>query len=373
VKCIKCNCDSKLKERENGCCIGCKHPFVFDPRKRPAGDFFNDKLFEKSIALISVNNTLKFTPKQYHYFVNGMKAVNSPGAASQGFAVLLFIVAIVVCMFGAGAQNVFLMVAGPIVLVLLGMAMLPSVQASFGVVPKKTIKVGIAGAFERWAAVNEPIKSLLPSPEKSLPRGDVAAELLDYSFDRLVVTESDDIAQFLLANNFHFENNCAVLSINKYPITLFTTIMRMLRNNPDLKVYALHSCSWRGIKILDQLRNGEDWFKDQPGVQIIDLGLLPRQLAKRPAFVEQNSAANTPNVVPMNLKESLTDTELKWLDKGNIVQLESIPPQGLLRLISMGIAMSKDPTKKDSLVPVSNTSGSGTDGGIYVFTSDSFG
>ncbi|NET29771.1 hypothetical protein [Okeania sp. SIO1I7] len=45
----------------------------------------------------------------------------------------------------------------------------------------------------------------------------INSEVTAYSFDRLIVCETAEIAQFLIANNFHFEHNCAVLSIDGYP------------------------------------------------------------------------------------------------------------------------------------------------------------
>ena len=54
---------------------------------------------------------------------------------------------------------------------------------------------------------------MLPLPrEESTPIA-INPDVSAYSFDRLVVCDSAIIAQFLIANNFHFENNCAVLSI----------------------------------------------------------------------------------------------------------------------------------------------------------------
>ncbi|BAU41594.1 hypothetical protein [Leptolyngbya sp. O-77] len=50
------------------------------------------------------------------------------------------------------------------------------------------------------------------------------------------------IAQMLISNNVHFENNCAILSINGYPQPIFDTVMKMLRRNPGLTVFAFQDC-----------------------------------------------------------------------------------------------------------------------------------
>ncbi|MGB3640647.1 MAG: hypothetical protein WBA39_24190, partial [Rivularia sp. (in: cyanobacteria)] len=74
------------------------------------------------------------------------------------------------------------------------------------------------------------------------------------------ICDSAEVAQLLIANNFHFENNCAVLSITGYPQNIFSTVMEMLRRNPNLKVYALHDASPRGVNLINHLRTSPNWF-----------------------------------------------------------------------------------------------------------------
>ena len=81
-----------------------------------------------------------------------------------------------------------------------------------------------------------------------------------YSFEGLVVSYSSSVAQLLIANNFHFENNCAILSITDYPQSIFCTTVQMLHRNPDLKVYGLQSCSPKGISLAHPLRTSENSF-----------------------------------------------------------------------------------------------------------------
>src|SRR5205814_6059407 len=67
-------------------------------------------------------------------------------------------------------------------------------------------------AFERWAAVNGSVQSLLPEPQRTISKGAVSKELLDYSFDRVIVTDKDVVAQFLIANNFHLDRKSTRLN-----------------------------------------------------------------------------------------------------------------------------------------------------------------
>ena len=92
--------------------------------------------------------------------------------------------------------------------------------------------------LNRWQQINRStincsLSYLLSSPntERFNP---VNLENNYYSFDRAIICDKPKIAQFLIRNNFHFENNCAVLSIDGYPQSIFNTVMEMLQRNPDL-------------------------------------------------------------------------------------------------------------------------------------------
>ncbi len=68
-----------------------------------------------------------------------------------------------------------------------------------------------------WERVNPSIDKLLPPARETNQPVSINPDVTAYSFDRLVVCDRADIAHFLIANNFHFENNCAILSITGYP------------------------------------------------------------------------------------------------------------------------------------------------------------
>ena len=88
----------------------------------------------------------------------------------------------------------------------------------------------------RWENINGKVTNLLPPSRETSEPTEINSEITAYSFDRVIVCDTAKIAQFLIANNFHFEHNCAVLSIDGYPQNIFTTVMEMLRQNPDLKI-----------------------------------------------------------------------------------------------------------------------------------------
>jgi len=224
------------------------------------------------------------------------------------------------------------------------------------------------GWLNTWREINS-LTKLLPSPRALNANTAVSPDVSAYSFDRLVVCDSPEIAQFLIANNFHFENNCAVLSITGYPQSIFDTTMEMLRRNPDLKVYALHDCTPRGIGLVDHLRTSPNWFSDSSAI-IIDIGILPRQIiaAGDNMFVlsSESSARDAVQLSPA-IRQDLSAEELEWLELGNYVELESFSPQKLIQILNRGIAGSRDIGSDDSSLILLG----GTDSSIYVV--DSFG
>lgn len=225
--------------------------------------------------------------------------------------------------------------------------------------------------LQRWQTVNGTVEKLLPTPRQEALPASIDPEVSAYSFDRAIICDSDEIAQFLIANNVHFENNCAILSISGYPQSIFDTVIEMLRRNADLKVYALHNASPAGVSLVHQLRTSPNWFANQE-VTIFDLGISPRQILEtRDMFVQQSpTMAQSARQLPDAVRQGLTAEELAWLDAGNFVELESFTPQRLLRVVNYGLAQSGEPQGNQGLILVDDRVGYG---GGYVFVSDSFG
>lgn len=218
---------------------------------------------------------------------------------------------------------------------------------------------------QRWTSVNGELARLLPAPnggEAAVINPDVSS----YSFDRLIVVESAAIAQMLIANNLHLEHNAAILSITGYPQNIFSTVMTMLRRNPNLTVYALHDASPRGLTMVQQLTNDPQWFQGQP-VKVIDLGLLPRQILAQGKFAVYTSRdmALEAKLLPADARQKLSPEELRWLAAGKFVELEAFGPQKLLQVIRIGIALGVG-ADSDGL-----SSWNGDDG--MLLSTDSFG
>ncbi len=419
MKCIQCGTDNKLKDRTAnlGGCSNCQHKFAFEPTSMGSVKI-TDPFFVKAIADISVNHTLYFTYKQFSYFLD--KRLRGKSFGSHPLVLLIFLAVInflfawvlipliidvwvVIHLFNRSQSNKVnkkirqtcarqLQRVG-VIFFLVGIFYSLALQ-SFPLFASSVIvgialvylgyrqldKTGLAQEFlftqdefkgwiDRWTGINGDIVRLLHPPLETIAPGTVHPDVSAYSFDRLVVCDSAVIAQFLIANNFHFENNCAILSITGYPQSIFDTTMEMLHRNPDLKVYALHDCSPKGMNLVNHLRTSPKWFPNT-NVAIIDIGLLPRQIiaSKRGMFIQANDAsAQAAKQLSPEIRTTLTAEELQWLDAGNFVELESFSPQQLIHILNRGIAGSRDLDSADSSFLI--VSGFGSD----TYTAQTFG
>ncbi|MEB3887439.1 hypothetical protein [Lyngbya sp. CCY1209] len=225
--------------------------------------------------------------------------------------------------------------------------------------------------LNRWSQVNGEPEKLLPSPKEENSTTFVSPEISSYSFDRVIVCDRSAIAQFLLANNFHFEHNCAILSITGYPQSIFRTVLEMLKRNPKLTVYALHDASPRGVGLVHHLRNTPQWFGDRD-IEIYDIGLRPSQIFSGRDFFVRNSAESQQqaNQISVAVKQTLSPEEIKWLAKGNFVELESLTPRKLLQILAQTLTLSRTEWTGQAIDGTSDTT---TTTEIAIFSSSSFG
>ncbi|MEO6863768.1 MAG: hypothetical protein ABI180_19860 [Microcoleus sp.] len=387
-----------------------------------------DPMFAKAITDVSVNDTLFFTPRQLFYLLDQRSRVQNENLLGLVYQCMFynfwffFFGAIFLLSSGMTNELIYAMFAlnsllltvffvksrsskysykqrqtfarvlqiwGGIVLVcgigfsqLLYSSVVLVASSAIGIlsiylgslkIPKLTQEVIIQfNLFQhwinKWIEINA-IAKILPSPRDTNKNATINPDVSAYSFDRLVVCDRPEIAQFLIANNFHFENNCAVLSITGYPQSIFDTTMEMLRRNPDLKVYALHDCSPKGIGLVNQLRTSPNWFPNNRAI-IIDIGLLPKQiLAGGGSMLVMSSEKNAQDAAQLSaeIRQDLSAEELEWLELGNYVELESFSPQKLIQILNRGIAGSRDIGSDDSSLILLG----GAESSIYVV--DSFG
>ncbi|MBD1214432.1 MAG: hypothetical protein H9534_17225 [Dolichospermum circinale Clear-D4] len=435
MKCINCGTDNKLKDRtaNQGRCLKCNHPFVFEPTSMGTATI-TDSMFSKTLADISASYTLYFTPKQLLYFldnrvrkkafqpigfwflylffnvwvtgfVGGFTAAFIPNsflvvnlvyqaltiwylfnntnssrlnnASRKASAKTLQRLGVVILVVGISA-SLFVLDSFPVfsIVVILGMLSIFLGTRQLGKVqnlPQELLfpSTDLDSWLRKWQQINGKVDQVLTSQQEQIAPKSINPDITAYSFDRLVVCDSANMAQLLIANNFHFENNCAILSITGYPQSIFSTTMEMLRRNPDLKVYAIHDCSPKGVSLVHHLRTSEKWFLNS-NVTIIDLGLLPRQIiaSQGKMFIRFSSQLkDEAKKLSVDIRQSLTAEELAWLDTGNFVELESFTPQKLIQVLRHGISGSLNLESDDSSIILIGDSGINSGNDLYMVES----
>jgi hypothetical protein len=345
MKCINCGTDNRLKDRTDnlGRCKNCGHDFVFEPTIMLAKSKVTDPFFEKLISDLSANNTLFFTSSQLYYLLNKrLRSREQKNDLVVGFFVGLLILIILTASLQEGS------IAGTIGSVFIGLC---AVGIYFGLQRQQARgydrllidRSQFDRWLTRWNSINNPPEKILPPPQTTSLPAAPNPEVTAYSFDRLVVCDTPEIAQLLISNNFHFENNCAILSIDGYPQNIFDMTMEMLRRNTDLKVYALHNCTPAGIQLTHRLRQDNNWFPDS-AIPIIDVGILPRQIIDTPELLTLQSpeSARLAQQLSPEFRANLNPKELAWLDDGCYLELESFSPQKLIRIIQLAISENRE-------------------------------
>jgi len=288
----------------------------------------------------------------------------------QGLGVLILVVGISASLFVLDSFPVFsIVVILGLLSIFLGTRQLGKVEN----IPQQFLfpSTDLDSWLTKWQQINGKVDKVLTSQQERIAPTSINPDITAYSFDRLVVCDSANMAQLLIANNFHFENNCAILSITGYPQSIFNTTMEMLRRNPDLKVYAIHDCSPKGVSLVHHLRTSENWFLNS-NVTIIDLGLLPRQIiaSQGKMFTRFSSQLkDEAKKLSVDIRQSLTADELAWLHTGNFVELESFTPQKLIQVLRHGISGSLNLESDDSSIILIGDSGINSGNDIYMVES----
>ncbi|MCE2702852.1 MAG: hypothetical protein PX483_05210 [Nostocales cyanobacterium LE14-WE4] len=292
MKCINCGTDNKLKDRtaNQGRCLKCNHPFVFEPTSM-LNVKITDSMFAKTLADISASHTLYFTPKQLLYFLdsrvrkkafqpigfwssylflnvwvtlffggftaafipnsvlvvnpvyqagtiwylfnntNSSRLNNASRKASaktlQRLGVFILVVGISASLFVLNSFPVFsIVVILGLLSIFLGTRQLGNVEN----LPQQFLfsSIDLDRWLIKWQQINGKVDKVLTSQQEQIAPTSINPDITAYSFDRLVVCDSANMAQLLIANNFHFENNCAILSITGYPQSIIIILTENL-------------------------------------------------------------------------------------------------------------------------------------------------
>lgn len=335
MKCIRCNTDSNYKDRTDKTCPKCKGKFAFEPR---GGDPITDMLFLNAINGVSGEGRVRWGVEHLYYEVNRRwKRVRVP------LGCLLFMLFVVTFLFGIGLSGITKQ--RPPFFMFGGLALLVTAAMFISRLSRPFVRMDLVTfnrLWERWREVFGTPKGLIERvPEPEMPK-DLESDIGDYSFDRAVICDRARTVDLLVANNFHFENNCAILSVDGYPKGPFKIIMAMLKRNPKLQVFVLHDATFPGCRLAQRLITEPEWFGGC-GLRVIDLGLRPRHAGPFHGLLLEG-----PSVRP-NDEPGITSAEGEWLARYRL-ELAAARPEQILKRLFAGLMAhaADDPRTGDS-------------------------
>jgi len=371
--CIHCQTDCKFKEREGGRCSKCNHAFAFEPK---SGDKFTDQGFSRMIEVVSSDGSVRFHFDHIYYQI--CRAKFKGHWRNLGIALMWLWPVVPLTLVASLLHRDHTQIA-----ILLGVLVLVFLFEGYGITKKwraspQTVQCeadAVRRLLDRWISVHGKPEGLIgpkhaPQPDKKKSNANQALqkEALDYSFDRAVICDRAETVDLLLANKFHFENNCAILGVDNYPPQVFDTVRKMLRNNPKLTVLVIHDATPQGCSLAQKLRSDSDWFTSN--VKIVDVGLRPAhaKFFRGQVVAQQLAAADV--VLP-----GISAEEALWLQHYSLA-LAAMRPEQLIKRLFRALTQAEDAPEKmqsdanaiDSDVVIFGEEASASDGG-----SDSFG
>jgi hypothetical protein len=345
MKCIRCQHDARYPERSGKRCPKCRGAYAFELRD---GDPLSDAAWQKTIDLLGAGGTVRFTRENLRAALARRMRTSRVGPFIAGLVpgvILITLSAILLSEGQAGAALVPLAIYLPILAL--------AVRAARSIPPCPIDGDRFDRLLRQWKEAHGPVAGLI-SPKSHGHRASAALdeELSRYSFDRAVICDQPETVDLLLGNNFHFENNCAVLTLGGYPEHAAPMVRKMLRQNPRLEVFVLHDATPEGCTTAWRLRHEAGWF-DSPEVRIFDVALRPGQAKKMRRLVWSHRA-------PIFIAEhpALDASERSWLSR-HTMHLAALPPEQLIKRLYRAMQH----------LPELAATGGSTDGVIF-FASD---
>jgi hypothetical protein len=330
VKCVRCGHDSKYNDRSNQACPQCKGRFPFEPRQ---GAKLTDQAFQNAVERVSGGGKVRWGAEHLYYEV-ARRLRPQAWFRTRNSQIGVVVVA------GAG-----LFITYEIgLLFLLGYLGLGGAFAAHQVRRARATTIGLdehqfREMLAAWTRAHGKPAGLIERPTPAVarrPSRTLEHEMVDYSFDRAVICDRARTVDLLLANNFHFENNCAVLTLDGYPPGPFETVRTMLKRNPKLRVFALHDATVEGCTLAHRLAGDPAWFAGQ--VPVTDVGLRPGHAGPFRGLWLPAQAPHLP------LDGGIKPSEAEWLGK-YALELAAIRPDQVLKRLFR--AMNRQPEDDD--------------------------
>ena len=277
MRCIHCGSQNTYRERSpSGQCKRCRFGFAFEPR---AGSPLTDMAFKHAIDVVSDGGRLAWLERQLYYEA---------------------------CRRVRRRRWLHRLTRRPVVSLRLDT---------------------FADMLSRWIAVHGPPAGRLPTNAfAEAPRDEgVARELRDYGFETLVICGTDGIADFLLANGFHADHKCPVLSVSRYPPAVHERLIDGLRDRPPRAVIVIHDADWNGCALPTRVATDPRWFGGVE-VNIVDAGLGPGSGRRFRGLWLERSARGV-------LHTRVSADDARWLNTYRL-ELEAARPRALLSMLA---------------------------------------
>jgi hypothetical protein len=316
MKCIHCGHDSAYKDRPNLTCPRCNGRFAFEPRQ---GAKLTDQAFQNAVERVSGGGKVRWGAEHLYYEIARRLRPRLwlRTRLQQGImAVPAVSVLLAAYELGPFCVLAYLIVGGGLAVHQIGRARLTTIKLE---------EAEFREMLAAWTRAHGKPPGLIERPTPAVerrPARTLEHELVDYSFDRAVICDRARTVDLLLANNFHFENNCAVLTLDGYPPGPFETVRTMLKRNPKLRVFALHDATVEGCTLAHRLAGDPAWFAGQ--VLVTDVGLRPGQAGPFRGLWLPAQAPHVP------LDGGIKSSEAEWLGK-YALELAAIRPDQVLK------------------------------------------
>lgn len=250
--CPKCSAVTKYKEGMT--CTSCGYSFALNPKTMAVGD---RRVFNAAERLSEGQNY--FTKKQLlcNCLIKSERAIGLRWKSFMIFLILGFVLLFTPVM--------------PLGIILCAISIIVLAQSRKG--RKNSL---VKAVYQYCEKVGHPFL-LTPSVTADLYR-----KLEDVSFDnfypeKALIVEDPDYAVLLLLNNFHLENNCLILSVDKKPHGSFQYLQDRLKADEPMPVFLLHDASQTSSLYLNSIVSDPSWNLSMG--QITDLGLNSNELA----------------------------------------------------------------------------------------------
>ena len=276
MKCIHCGTDSDYRARRaGGRCRRCNRRFAFEPR-RDRG--MTDRTFKLAIEAVSDNGRLAWTDDHLYYDV---------------------------CRRVRRRRVLHRLLRRPIVSL---------DRSSF------ELLVG------RWIDAHGPMVGRLERRTFAEVAPNDVAPAETFGFEQLVVCNDESIADVLLANGFHTELKCPVLSYSGYPPRVYEPLIRLFRERPPDTVVVIHDADWDGCRLARSIADDPRWFAGVELPRVADAGLRPGDAPRFHGLFQPAAGGYDAT------SSGVTPAEAKWLGKFRL-ELAAARPRVLMGVL----------------------------------------